>query len=294
MNFPSIGSLLNILVDLAWKVTEYYFFVGDWDDVEDETARLRAWYEQLKRWVSYYADHAADAFRDWTSDWIDYLNDWRDWLKQQADWAKSRIDNYLTPLYNWYNQWKSRLQYIADKVYSWLKWFFEDPTNAINYYLAGYLAAIITWFKDPLTAIKRYLGSAWTWLYNFYSNPWSYIRPLLGSAWDWLVAFWNSPLGTIERYLGAAWTWLRNLFNNPLSVIEAILGAIWAWLKILYGLRDFNLFGFIRDALTYWYTIWRDYRVNLLQFLSNPVTYVLAAIRDAFLDWLEELIAENW
>ena len=294
MNFPSVSSLLSILVDYARYVAAYYFFGGSWTNVKNRQTELRAWYEQLERWVKYYADYIAAALRSWVTDWINYLESWRVWLKSQADWASGQITGLLHPLWNWYGVYRARLSYFIDQAYNWLMWFYSNPLNAIRYYLGAIWDSLTWWYNTYSARLNYFIDRAYNWLFWFYSDPLNAIRYYLGETWNWLAWLFSNPLGVIEYYLGGVWTWLKAFWSNPLAIIEAYLGAVWAWLKIWYGLRDYNIFGFVRDALTYWYTIWRDYRVNLLQFLSDPVGYILAAIRDAFLDWLEQLIAENW
>jgi hypothetical protein len=87
---------------------------------------------------------------------------------------------------------------------------------------------------------------------------------------------------------------VQYIFGNQLRWITDLLGDPWRFVLSLFGLKRDALLAFIRDCLTFWYNVWSLYRVALVAFLSNPAGFILAAIRKTFLDWLTQLIADNW
>jgi hypothetical protein len=101
-------------------------------------------------------------------------------------------------------------------------------------------------------------------------------------------------VGWLNGALGGAINWLTWFFSNPLNALRYYLGAPLDWLFSLFALNGSGLFAFVRDCMQFWYSLWSSYRKQLTDFLTNPVAYTLAAIRDGLLALIEELLIENW
>lgn len=293
-SFPSLSNLVSWLFYLCWYSIGYNIGTNPWSKVTEMQANLSGWFGQLKQWALDNIAAAKTSVTNWAQAWFNFLEAWRVYLDARIGDAWSWIDNTAKAVVTWVNLYKAKLADFADRVYAWLIWLWGNPYNMLRYYIGSALDWLQGFFANQYATIVALLGGAWSWLLWFVNAPYNALRYYVGGALDWLQWFWGNPLGAIEYYLGAAWTWLKNVFANQYAWLASVLGAPWGWLLSLWGLNPNALIAFIRDCLKFWYDIWSWWRAPLFVFLSNPSAFILAAIRAAFLDWLTQLIADNW
>ncbi len=294
MSFPNVNTLVNAVMNLAIRLIFYYVRAGSWNDVLVEWNRVYNWFISLRDYITAKIQQLLGTAVSALVSLINAVSNIANQAQTLANTAVAWINNTAQSVVNWVNIYRNRLTYVIDNVYNWLISFWLDPAGQIRAYLGSAWSWVVAFYNNAAGTIKAYLGSAWTWLASFYSNPWGVIHGFLGAAWDWLVGFYNDAAGTIRRYLGAAWTWLAALYADPYHVIAALLGPGWAWLLSLFGLNPAGLIAFVRDAMVYWYNTWSLYRSVLTTFLRDPVRFVLDGLAPVFIDWLVQLVADNW
>lgn len=294
MSFPSVSSLVSYLFYLAYYTAGYILRTNPYSRVEQYRGYLDTWFRSLRSWAEWFANNAASVVRSWARDWINYLEGWRVWLVNQVNSAWSWINGIGQGITNWYNVVASKVLYLVAHVYNWLVWFWGNPLGAIEAYL-GAAWSWLKWFVGNAAGfVYGVLGAAWQWILAFFADKYATLRAIVGPALDWLRWFWSNPLGAIEYYLGWAWNEAKRLLVEFGQRVLAVLGPAWTWLLGLFGLNPNGLVAFIRDAMTYWYNTWSLYRKVISAFLADPATFTLAAIRETFLIWLEQLIADNF
>ena len=291
---PSLSSLINALYNLARAEARYIFGIGDWASVELWENQTLGWFDQMLRYLRYtaywYGSQFYNVLQQWSVGFTNFVNDIKDAVNQLiVDW-----DNLTKPITEWWGKWKGRLDYLIQTVYGWLAWFFKDPYNALRYYLGAAWDWLRNLYLNPLKTIEGILAQPWSWVKAFYASPLSYIEGKLAGAWTWVKSLYADPYGRISLILGAVWLWAKSFYNAPFATVDYWTGGALSWLLDLFDIHPQTLLRFVADAMTYWYNLWSVYRVTLSAFLSDPAGYVLAALYDTFLDWFEQLIADNW
>ena len=291
---PSIGDLISWLFWLSWYTTGYILGTNPWERVVEYRNKLDGWFRQLRAWIDARVSWVYDTLVAWAQGWFTWLDDWRVWLRDRVNAVQDWIDNTATPVVNWVFTHGSKLAYFVNNVYTWLKWFWADPYNAFRYYL-GTAWDWWRWFYGWAgQKLAYFFNNVYGWVTWFWNDPVNAIRYYLGPAVDWLFAVWSDFVGWLDRATGGAVTWLRWFFSDPINALRYYIGAA---LDLLWSIASDPLawlLGILGDAWTYWYNTWSLYGAILSTFLSNPGEFILAAVRELFLDWLEELVSENW
>lgn len=293
-SFPSLSNLVSWLFYLCWYSIGYNLGTNPWSKVTEMQANLQGWFTQLKQWALDNIAAAKTSVTNWAQGWFNFLEAWRVYLNSLIVGAWDWINNTAAAVVAWVNLYKAKLADFADRVYAWLIWFWGNPYNAFRYYIGSALDWLQGFFANQYATLVALLGYAWSWLMWLVGAPYNAFRYYIGPALDWLQWLWSDPLAVIAYYLGAAWSSLLWILAQPYVWISAVLGAPWAWLKTLFSISPWQLFLFINDCMIYWYNLWAVYRASLSAFLSNPAEYILAQIRSRLLDWLTQLIADNW
>ena len=294
MSFPSITNFFYTLFWLCWYTVGYYLGTNPWDRVAERATELDTWFSQLKGWAQTQINNAYDILLDWAQGWFDHLLAWKDYLLGSINGVWSWIATTAGGAVNWVLVYRQTLSDFVTYQLGWLIWFVTDVSNALRYYLGGALdwlwhvwsnftgwlngqlsggIAWLQWFMaDPVNVLRWYLGGALDWLWHVWSNFTGWLNDQLAGAIGWLAWFFSDPVGALRYYIGGALDWLWAVASDPLGWVATWLGEAW----------------------TYWFNTWSLYKDILNAFLADPGNFILVVLRDIFLDWLEDLIAENW
>lgn len=233
---------------------------------------IQNWWENL--WMTWYgliesARNEIEALRlyllsviwDWYGMAIDGITALETWVGEQLqaviDWVSAELANlgaYVEPYVAAVKTW------VGEQLTSWIDaaWAFIEP----------YVAAVKTWAQDTF----GWILDSYTLLTEWLATVRDAITWLATYAWNSLTAFLADPWGFVLGALGGI-----------------IIDTVNWWLEWANPLTDFLTQDLppIRNLIAQGLTLLQD-------FVNDPLQTILDLLYPVFLDWLENLIAENW
>jgi len=182
------------------------------------------------------------------------------------------------------------LMALIDSVWAGL-W---DNVLAIRDYLEGLIGAVYTyitdllqiWLEAAIAAVTPFIQAAIAWV----TDTFGWILDLQSLITGWLVA----AKAVIDWLWNVAWTQLQAFLADPLGfvlglLIDDIRNLLNWWIAWGEPLRNFvsEDLPALRNLLALGLTF-------LQTFVNDPLQTILDLIYPVFLDWLEDLIADNW
>ncbi len=268
---------------VSWGTVWWYFAEYIWEIllafVTLQWGIIRDWLDAIIGWWEWVWDRIYTIIKDGD-----------DWLRGQihAIWGKLWVGDYLvwelieqSIAYIWEaidGLVENAVQWLSDQLAIALAWFQDLIDGAIAFaqglvdtataWLLLQIEQAIGWVLDGLAWIEYYKDLIAVWLVDVKD----FIDWLWNVANEHLVAFLADPMGYVLGLLAIP---LIDLIN-------------W-WAAWGAGLMDFVATDLpeLRNLLV----VGLEF---LLTLVDRPVDTILELLTDAFLGWLEQLIADNW
>ena len=235
-----------------------------------------------------------DRFREWwRSLWSEIesrVNDLRSWAQGRISWlsgyafglywqAISKIYDIRAAIESkvagWVNSARSLAYSLRDQVRNlvWsLYWqarnFAQSIVNQVYAWTRPYVDNAINWLRGLYAWIQPYRDLITNWLVG------------ARGAIDWL---WHYAIGRLQAFLndpiGFALGWLLTPIRNIVNF----------WQQYGPGLMTF-----VANELADLRTLWENGKRILKALVDNPEGFIFDLLAPMFLDWLEQLIADNW
>lgn len=305
------SNFVTLLLNYMWA----YAF-GSQDDVDRWGEALQEWWSSVWREISRLTDNLKSTYQSaW--DWLKAARSWLNWLWQSA---AANVEWLVTDAWN-------SIVWLASTAYSTIRDLINNLYDRLNrlartlYANLDRLATTIYSALDRLATtlyanLDRLATALFGWLDWLATTAKTNIEWLVYTAWDELVSLATTLYGALNwlasaAYVNLVWlcttawvnlSWLisqavsplHSFFNDPVGYVAGALKAPWlAWLD-LWSHNQPLIGGFVTDELADVRNLWSKHRSSLWDFLDDPTGYVLARIRDTFIDWLCALIAERW
>lgn len=230
------------------------------------------------------------------------------WWTDLWDELWRRIDNITNWLTNQVNGIQNMI-WVGD----YLVWeLIQRSVNTLRGIVDGLVENATQWLSEQVDA-------ATAWFQGLVDGAIAFAQDLVDTATAWLLAQIDQAIGWVLD--GLAWIeYYKDLITVWLAGVKDFID--WLWLTASSQLIAFlaDPMGFVLGLLATslvdfinWWTAWgaslMDFVVTdlpalrnllvvglefLLTLVDRPVDTILDLLRDAFLDWLENLIAENW
>lgn len=243
-----------------------------WDRLDADLFWFKNW------WSSYWSEieNRLDNLKGWAEGRISYLKGYAFGLFYQLGMDAARwVGDLRVSLTNWVNDlitWiHGRVNWLTDLAY-------RLKNEAIDW-ARGKADAVQTWARGYVDALIAWAVSVYQWL-----QP---LRDLLGAWLPWVR-------GAIDWLKDYAWGHLQAFLANPIGyvmgwLLDPIVNLVNWWSAWGGSLRDFvvqDLPG-LRNLLARGLSF-------LLTFVDRPGETILNLLYPVFLNWVENLIADNW
>jgi len=190
---------------------------------------------------------------------------WGNWTDEVGEYAKTSAVNLVklwqiaagSDVFNIQTWFGVLVAWLGSRSLSWA----SDVTDALVT-LRGWLPHQVylgyktfeDLFRDIKESVKRWaigrFDDAVTWATD---------------AWNWVIVTGNA----LKTWYDTAHTWLDDFRNNAVTRVTSWLGTPWA---ILSGLAE--------DLRIFYNTVWSPWRERLVEFISDPLTYIYDRAED--------------
>ena len=259
------------LWSILWNIL-VHAVTFNWTELGRDGDRFREWWRSL--WSE--IENRVNALRSWAQGRISWLSGYAFGLYWQAI---SKIYDIRAAIESkvagWVNGARSLAYSLRDQIRN-LAWSLYWQARSFAGGLVQQAKSALYYYVD---VAKDWLRGRFDWILGFRDLIVNFLAParaviswLWHRAWGALQAFLNDPIGFV---LG----WLLNPIRNLIN---------W-WQRYGPGLMTF-----VANELADLRTLWENGKRILKALVDNPEGFIFDLLAPMFLDWLEQLIADNW
>jgi len=306
-----ITEFLYIILNFVWAYIwgsqsdyDYWYnrLVDWWKDVlsrikkwsDDVYNTLAPYVNRLKKWIDRAEWLVTAAWNNLV--WLLYdvwenlgyvLVDWYDKLKRLATTIFYTLDNLATNLYY-------ALYRLATSLYYTLESLATSLYNTLSR-LATTLYHALDWLATAaLTYIEWLVSIAWNFVVYLTMTMYNFLLWLFQAArsnLEWLVTI---AMTKLTYWVDVAATVISEFLADPLGFVlttlrHSFLGWMGLWEQSKLAIADF-VQKYMPDEMNFW----EKHRSAIWSFFEDPAGFILGIIRDVFIDWVCDLVAERW
>ena len=259
------------LWSILWNVL-VHAVTFNWSELSRDGDRFREWWRSL--WSE--IESRVSGLRDWARGRISWLTGYAAGLVYRLGLQAARwVADLRVSLTGWIN---SIVSWVHGRI-NWLTGLAYNLSNQARNFAQGLINGVYAWARP-------YIDNAINWLRGLYA----WIQPF-----QWLITqFLAGAQGAISWLWHTAWGTLQAFLANPIGfvlgwLVDPIRNLINWWQRYGPGLMTF-----VANELADLRTLWDNGKRILRALVDNPEGFIFDLLAPMFLDWLEQLIADNW
>ena len=259
------------LWSILWNIL-VHAVTFNWTELGRDGDRFREWWRSL--WLE--IENRINGLRSWAQGKISWLTGYVAGLVYQAALQAARtVADLRANLTAWIN---SIIAWMHGRI-SWMQGY------AFGLYVQA--ISLINSIRSAIEAgIRAYIDGKVTWLLDKFGwvLPFKHLLPV----WRDIILF------VIHTLMQIAWQQVRDFLHNPIGFVlgpmfPRLMTVINFWSQYGSGLMTF-----VANELADLRTTWENGKIILRALVDDPERFIFDLLAPIFLDWLEQLIADNW
>lgn len=257
--------------DLMWNIL-VHISVLDWIALAEDGVALITW------WASFWENLATrfDDIREWVKGRVTYLEDYAYDLYLQAmeiiDLNKLLMEDRIASISHTF---ASNMSILWSLLPDWVEQLYIDTQTLFQ----GFLDSALGFIMPHIMELRH-------WVYNLFS----WINDHITIITEWLPSIRE----VVDWLFFPAYDKLNSFLTDPYGFVVGELGVTLSDVTTLWGAWAEPIKDFIVQDLPPLRNLLATGFLFLQTLVNDPLDTILTLLTPVFLDWLENLLAENW